>query len=290
MMVRLGVFLLWLLHFLPYGLQARIGNILGTLFYIISARRRHVANVNLRLCFPELTAAQRSKLVWQSFCAFGRSIVERGILWWCSREKINKLIRVEGAEHFQNALGKPLILLTAHFAALDVGGSWITQYTDGVSVYSKQKNAYMQNLVLRKRARFGKQLLYARQAGMRPVVKSLRECRPFYYFTDQDWSTKDGVFVPFFGIPAATLATLPRLITMTSAQVVPCITRMLPNYQGYEVRFFPAWENYPTDDLIADTRRLNEFIEERVREMPEQYFWLHRRFKTRPEGEESFYK
>jgi KDO2-lipid IV(A) lauroyltransferase len=233
------------------------------LLYLISARRRRVASINLRLCFPELSEARRSRLVRQSFIAFGRSIVERGILWWGTRERIQKLIRVEGAEHFQNALGNPVILLTAHFVALDVGGSWITQHTDGVSVYSRQKNTYMQNLVLQKRARFGKQSLYARQAGMRPVIKSLRE---------------------------ATLATLPRLVTMTNAKVVPCITRVLPNYKGYEVHFYPAWENYPTHDLIADTRRINEFIEQRVREMPEQYFWLHRRFKTRPEGEESFYK
>lgn len=290
MTVRFGIFLLWLLHFLPFRLQACIGNALGTLLYLLTNRRRRVANINLRLCFPELNEAERSKLVRQNFNAFGRSIVERGILWWSSRERIQKLIRVEGAEHFHNALGRPLILLTSHFVALDVGGSWITQHTDGVSVYSKQKNAYMQNLVLQKRARFGKQYLYARQAGMRPVVKSLRECRPFYYFTDQDWTTKDGVFVPFFGIPAATLATLPRLVTMTKAKVVPCVTRVLPDYKGYEVRFYPAWENYPTDDLVADTRRVNEFIEQRVREMPEQYFWLHKRFKTRPEGEESFYK
>lgn len=289
MMVRLGIFFLWLLHFLPYRLQAWIGNALGTLLCLISARRRGVASINLRLCFPELSEAERARLVRQSFNAFGRSVVERGILWWSSCERIQKLIRVEGVDHFQNARGRPLILLTAHFVALDVGGSWITQHADGVSVYSRQKNEYMQNLVLNKRARFGKQLLYARQAGMRPVVKALRECHPFYYFTDQDWTTKDGVFVPFFDIPAATLATLPRLVSMTNAHVVPCITRVLPDYKGYEVRFYPAWQNYPSHDVVADTRRINEFIEDRIREMPEQYFWLHKRFKTRPEGEESFY-
>ena len=149
MMVHFGIFLLWLLHFLPYKLQARIGNVLGMLLYLISARRRREASINLRLCFPELSEARRSRLVRQSFIAFGRSIVERGILWWGSREPIQKLIRVEGAEHFQNALGNPVILLTAHFVALDVGGSWITQHTDGVSVYSRQKNTYMQNLFIR---------------------------------------------------------------------------------------------------------------------------------------------
>lgn len=289
MIVRIGVFILWLLHFLPYRMQAWIGNILGVLLYLISTRRRYVAKINLRLCFPEMSETERARLVRQNFMAFARSIVERGILWWSSRERIQKLIRVEGLEHFQNALGSPVIFLTAHFVALDVLGSWLIQHGDGVSVYSKQKNEYLQNLVLKKRTRFGNTLIYSRQAGLRPIVKALRAGRPLYYFTDQDWSTKDGVFVPFFGIPAATLATLPRLVTMANAKVVPCISRVLPDYKGYEVQFYPAWQNFPSHDLIADARRINEFVEQRVREMPEQYFWLHRRFKTRPEGEESFY-
>ena len=289
MIVRIGVFILWLLHFFPYRMQAWIGNALGVLLYLISTRRRYVAKINLRLCFPEMSEAERARLVRQNFMAFARSIVERGILWWSSRERIQKLIRVEGLEHFQNALGSPVIFLTAHFVALDVLGSWLIQHGDGVSVYSKQKNEYLQNLVLKKRTRFGNTLIYSRQAGLRPIVKALRAGRPLYYFTDQDWSTKDGVFVPFFGIPAATLATLPRLVTMANAKVVPCISRVLPDYKGYEVQFYPAWQNFPSHDLIADARRINEFVEQRVREMPEQYFWLHRRFKTRPEGEESFY-
>lgn len=290
MMARLGIFLLWLLHFLPYRLQAWTGNALGTMLYLFAGRRRRIASINLRLCFPEQSETERANLVWRHFNVFSRSVVERGILWWSSRERIQELTRVEGVEHFQNALGSPLILLTAHFVGLDVGGSWITQHADGVSVYSRQKNVYVQDLVLQKRARFGTQRLYSRQEGMRPVVRALKDFCPFYYFVDQDWNTKDGAFVPFFGVPAATLTTLPRLVRMANAKVVPCVTRLLPDCHGYEVRFYPAWENYPTHDLAADIRRVNEFIEQRVREMPEQYFWLHKRFKTRPEGEESFYK
>lgn len=289
MMVRFGIFLLWVLHFLPYRLQAWIGNVLGILFYLISSRRRRVASINLRLCFPEMGETERKRLVRQNFRAFARSIVERGILWWSSRERIQKLIRVKGEEHFQNALGSPVIFLTAHFVALDVLGSWLIQHGDGVSVYSSQKNKYLQNLLIKKRTRFGNTLIYSRQAGLRPIIKALRAGRPLYYFTDQDWSTKDSIFVPFFGVPAATLATLPRLVTMANAKVVPCVSRVLPDYEGYEVCFYPAWHNFPSHDPIADARRMNEFIEQRVREMPEQYFWLHRRFKTRPEGEESFY-
>ena len=289
MMARLLVFILWLLHFLPFRLQAWIGNCLGTFFYLVATERRRVATINLNLCFPQQSKAERALLVRQNFRAFTRSLIERGILWWSSPERIKKLVRVEGLEYFQAAQGNPIILLTAHFVALDVGGSWLSMHINYVDIYTRQKNQYINDLVLKKRARFGQQLLYSRQQGMRPVLKAMRAGYPLCYFMDQDLSTKDALFIPFFGVPAATLTTLPRLVETTMAKVVPCIIRVLPDYQGYEVRFYPAWENYPTSDVVADTRRVNEFIEQRVLEMPEQYFWLHKRFKTRPAGEKKFY-
>lgn len=289
MMARLGVFLLWLIHFLPFRLQAWIGNALGTVLYLVATERRRVATINLRLCFPQQSEAERALLIRRNFRAFARSFIERGILWWSSAERIKKLVRVAGLEHFQAAQGNPIILLTAHFVALDVGGAWLSMHMNYVDIYTNQKNAYLNDLVLRKRARFGQQLLYSRQQGLRPVIKAMRAGHPLCYFMDQDLSTKDALFIPFFGVQAATITTLPRLVTTTGAKIVPCIIRVLPEYQGYEVRFYPGWENYPTGDAVADTRRVNEFIEQRVLEMPEQYFWLHKRFKTRPEGEARFY-
>ena len=288
-MTRLGVFLLWLLHPLPLPLLAWFGNATGILLYLLAAERRRVATINLRLCFPEMSEAERTRLVRRNFMAFGRSFVERGILWWASPERIKKLVRVAGLEHFRAAEGKPLILLTAHFVGLDVGGNWLSLHTNVVTVYSNQKDPYFHKMLLAKRLRFGKQLLYSRQEGMRPVVRALRDGYPFYYFTDQDFAARDALFVPFFGVPASTLTTIPRLVEMTGARVVPCIPRVLPGGQGYELRFYPAWENYPSGDLAADTRRMNAFIEQRILEMPEQYFWPHKRFKTRPEGEERLY-
>ncbi|HEU0186860.1 MAG TPA: lipid A biosynthesis acyltransferase [Gallionellaceae bacterium] len=290
MMARLGVFLLWLLHFLPLRVLGWIGNTLGMLLYALARERRMVAAINLRLCFPHKSETERALIVRRHFRAFGRSVLERSILWWSSPARLERLIKVRGLEHFEEACKRPTILITAHFVALDVGGSWLSRHIDVVSIYSRQKNPYMQDLVLRMRKRFGKQVLYSRQEGMRPVIKALREGHPFYYFIDQDLTVKDGMFVPFFGVQAATLSTLPRLAEMARAQVVPCITRVLPDYQGYEVTFYPPWENYPSGDAEADTRRINEFVEQRVLEMPEQYFWVHKRFKTRPEGERSFYE
>ena len=288
-MTRFGIFMMWLLHFLPLPVLAWFGNGLGLLLYALAGERRKVATINLRLCFPEMDEAKRAQLVRQCFMAFARSLIERGILWWSSGERIKSLVRVKGLEHYEAVKSGPVILLAPHFVALDVGGSWLSQHGDMFSVYSNQKNPRFNAKLLEGRSRFGKQLLISRQQGLRPVVKALQKGLSFYYLPDQDLSIKDALFIPFFGVPAATLNTVSRLAEITGARVVPCITRMLPHGQGYELQFYPAWENYPSGDGIADTRRVNEFIEQRVLEMPEQYFWLHKRFKTRPEGEERFY-
>ncbi|MDZ4201274.1 MAG: lipid A biosynthesis acyltransferase [Gallionella sp.] len=290
MITRLGIFLLWLLHFLPLAILARIGNGLGLLLHTLASERRTVAAINLRLCFPDMPEAERNRMAKRAFQAFARSFIERGILWWSSSERIQSLIRVEGLEHYTGAQKQgPVILLAPHFVGLDVGGSWLIQNVNLVSMYSPQKNRLFHDMLLHGRSRFGKQKLYARLQGLRPVIKAMRARHPFYYLPDQDLAIKDGVFVTFFGIPAATLTTVPRLAEMTGAKVVPCISKLLPDGQGYEVRFYPAWKDYPTGDVTADTQHMNAFIEDRVREMPEQYFWLHKRFKTRPEGEERFY-
>ena len=289
MVTRLGVFLLWLMHFLPFRVLVWIGNALGLLLYALAAERRRVAAINLRLCFPDMSDARRARLVRDHFKMFGRGLIERTILWWSSGARIRSLIRVEGMEHFDAVKGKPVILLTPHFVGMDVGGSWISQQVDAISVYSKQKNRYLNDMLFKKRVRFGNQRIYSRQQGLRPIVKAMREGWPFFYLPDQDQTVKDGAFIPFFGVPAATMTTVPRLAVLTGAAVVPCITRLLPGAAGYVLTFYSVWENYPTGDDIADTRRMNEFIEDRVREMPEQYFWLHKRFKTRPPGEKRLY-
>lgn len=288
-MTRLGVFLLWLLHFLPFRALVGIGNALGLLLYMLAAERRRVSAINLSVCFPELNDVQRTRMVRDHFKMFARGLIERTILWWSSGARILSLIRVEGEENFNAVKGKPVILLTPHFVGMDVGGQWVAQHTDTVCMYANQKNRYMTELLLQKRARFGNQHLYSRQQGLRPILKGMRKGMPFIYPPDQDQGIKDGAFIPFFGVPAATMTSVPRIAQMTGAVVVPCITRLLPGAAGYVLTFYPAWENYPSGDDIADTRRMNEFIEQRVREMPEQYFWLHKRFKTRPQGEAKLY-
>jgi KDO2-lipid IV(A) lauroyltransferase len=289
MLARLGVFTFWLIHFLPFRVIVAIGNALGTLAYPFAAERRRVGNINLKLCFPDMDEAARRKLLRAHFRMFMRGLVERSIVWWSSAERINSLIRVEGVEHFEALKGQPMILLTPHFVGMDTGGQWIAQQVDTVCMYSKQKNLYLTEILLQKRARFRTQHLYARQEGLRPILKGMKKGLPFIYPPDQDQGVRDGAFIPFFGVPAATMTSVPRIAQMTGAKVVPSITRVLPGGEGYVLTFYPAWENFPSGDDIADARRMNAFIEDRIREMPEQYFWLHKRFKTRPEGEERFY-
>ncbi|MEQ1532807.1 MAG: lipid A biosynthesis acyltransferase [Sideroxydans sp.] len=289
MSVRLGVFILWLLHFLPFRVLVAIGNGLGVLLYRVAGKRRRIGDINLKLCFPDMRDAMREALLREHFKMFTRGLLERCVLWWSSAEHISNLIRVEGIEHFVAIQGKPAILLTPHFVGMDAGGQWVAQHSDTVCMYANQSNAYLTQLLLEKRARFGTQLLYSRQQGLRPILKGMRENKPFIYPPDQDQGVKDGAFIPFFGVPAATMTSVSRIAQMTGAKVVPSITRVLPGGAGYVLTFYPAWENFPSGDDVADARRMNEFIEQRILEMPEQYFWLHKRFKTRPEGEKSFY-
>ncbi len=244
---------------------------------------------NLRLCFPDLDDTQRAQLAQRHFAAFGRSLLEHGILWWGSRERVLQLVSIEGVEHWRGVGDRPVIWLVPHFVGLDMGGIRLTAEYPLVSIYSKQKNTAFEAVLLHGRTRFGPTTLYSRQEGVRPVAKAIKSGLPFYYLPDMDFGERDSIFVPFFGIPAATITGLARIAALTGAVVVPAVTEQLADGSGYRLRFHPAWTDFPSDDVAADTRRMNAFIEEQVRAMPEQYYWLHKRFKTRPPGEERFY-
>lgn len=289
LLTRLGIGTLWLLHFLPLALLAPLGRGIGLAYYALGGRRRAVALTNLRLCFPGMDEAQREALARRHFQAVGRSLVERCIGWWSSRSRICRVVRFEGVEHYERLRGEPVIWLAPHFVGLDMGGARIIAGFGGASLYSRQKDPLVDRLLLRGRTRFGNSVLVSRQEGIRPLVKLIRGGTPFYYLPDMDLGPKESIFVPFFGVPAATVPALSRLARLTGAKVVPCVTRQLPGGQGYVTRFYPAWEDFPSDDVAADTRRMNAFIEERVLEMPEQYWWLHRRFKSRPPGQPPVY-
>ena len=288
-MSRLVFALLWLAHFLPYRALAVIGDAVGAAAFWLIPERRHVTRVNLEKCFPQMPAAERERLARASFRAFCRGFVDRALLWWAPRARIERLVRIEGLEHLRAAKGAPVILLAPHFAGLDAGFSRLSCEEDMVSMYANQKDAAFTALLRRGRTRFGDQRLVSRQEGVRAMISAMRAGRAFYYLPDQDFGPRDSVFVPFFGISAATVPGLARIARVAGARVLPCVTRLLPDAGGYAVRIEPPWDNFPGEDLLADTRRMNEFIERRILEMPEQYLWMHKRFKTRPAGEARFY-
>lgn len=289
-MSQLGIFSLWLVHWLPLWAQAALGNALGSLLFRFAGRRRRVGEINLQLCFPDWSNARRKQVLRDHFRCAARAALEHGVLWWSPVARVKRLVRFEGLDHLRGLIGQPLIVLAPHFVGLDMGGVRFTaEFAPIVSMYSRLKNAHFDRLMLHARTRFGGSKMFSRHDGVRPLVREVRHGLPLYYLPDQDFGAKDAAFVPFFGIPAATVTALPRIARVAGASVVPCVTRQLPGGQGYVAQFYPAWDNFPSDDVEADTRRMNAFIEARVLEMPEQYFWLHKRFKTRPPGEPRLY-
>jgi Kdo2-lipid IVA lauroyltransferase/acyltransferase len=282
MILRVAFALLWLTRFLPLRVLAALGSGLGLVLYGIGEERRRVALVNLQLCFPDLAPQARARIARAHFQALARSILERGILWWSSAGAVRRLVRVEGEEHWRAVADRPIIVLAPHFIGCEMGGIRIHLDHPMATMYSKQRDAALDAMLLHGRTRFNEARVYSRQDGIRPIVRALRAGMPLFYLPDMDFGSRDAVFVPFFGVPAATITALSRLAAISGAAVIPCITRQLPGAQGYVARLYPAWDDFPGADVAADARRMNAFIEERVREMPEQYYWVHKRFKTRP--------
>jgi KDO2-lipid IV(A) lauroyltransferase len=283
----LGVFVLWLVHFLPLSWIGAIGAALGSILYRFG--RGRVTRTNLALCFPEMSERERHDLGLRHFRMLGRNAVELSVMVWGSEKDLLRMIQVEGIEHLKALEGRPVIALAPHFIGLNMGGIRVAhEYPGTASVYSRQKNPVLERIFLTARSRFGDPHLVSRQEGLRSIIRVIKSGKPFYFLPDMDFGSRDAIFSPFFGVPAATITTLPRLAKLTGAAVIPVITRQVG--EGYVVRFYPEWKDYPTGDIEADVRRMNAFIEDRVREMPEQYFWAHKRFKTRPPGEESPYR
>ncbi len=283
-----GLGLLWLLHWLPLPLLRGLGWCLGWLLFLLGRERRRIARINLDLCFPQWTKAQRGRVLRRHFLVFAQALLDRTLFWWAPRARLERIIRLKGAEYLKREDGCPTLILAPHFVGLDAGGAMMTMSTPLVSVYSNQKNPVFNAVLLGGRLRFNGPLLLSRQDGMRRALKAMKEGMPFYYLPDMDFGRKESIFIPFFGVQAATITGVSRLVRATGAKVVPCITRLVPD--GYEVELLPPWENFPGESVEADTYFMNQFIEAQVLTMPEQYFWLHKRFKTRPvRGESRIY-
>ena len=273
---------------LPLPLLRALGAGLGHLLFVLARSRRRIALTNLRLCFPELGERERRRLARRSFVAFCQAAIDRAWVWHASPDVVRRRIQLVGAVE---ELRRPdaAVLFAPHFYGMDAGGAAIMQQAValGSSIYTTQSNAAADAWMRAGRQRFGNVIMLSRDDGLKPIVRSLREGRYLYLLPDMDFGPEDSLFVPFFGVPAATLPSLSRFARLGRTRVVPTVTRMTAD--GYEVQVYPAWQNYPSDDLQADTIRMNRELETWIRAMPEQYYWVHKRFKTRPAGEAGVY-
>ncbi|WP_290677188.1 lipid A biosynthesis acyltransferase [Aquabacterium sp.] len=293
--IRLALGILWLLHFLPLPVLAAIARGMGTLLFKLARSRRRVGLRNLELCFPQMPAAEREALLRAHFGWLTQSLLDRAVLWWASHERIKRLIQVEGdidlAEREMQTSGRPTMWLCPHFVGLDVAGAAILlcQKRPGASIYQTQSNPLMDKLMKRGRLRFGNAEIFPRSDSVKPLLRAIKDGRGFFNLPDMDFGAKDAAFVPFFGVPAATLLAPSRMARMMNMVVQPVIAELLPGGRGWRVRFMAPLENFPTKNAESDTARMNQFIEGEILKQPAQYLWVHKRFKTRPEGEAGFY-
>lgn len=279
-----------LLALLPLGLTRALGGALGELMYRANAKRRRIARINLELCFAQLPADERQAMVRRHFRLLGRSYLDLAFLAWASDRRFERKTELRGLEHLRASLarGRRVILLAPHALGMNVGGIVVSRHEAVFSMVKPQRSAALNRLLARARSRYGAPLI-ARQQGLRPVLRALKQGRIFYYLPDEDFGPERSVFAPFFGVPTATLPTLGRLAARAQADVIPCFTVMLPGGRGYRVTLGPALAGFPSGDALADAARMNAALEAGIREAPEQYMWTFRLFRTRPDGAPSPY-
>lgn len=286
----IGLAFMRLLVFLPYRWQLFFGKIIGHLFYLLAKYRREIAQTNIRLCFPERSAAEQEKLVRDHFHAMGMTIAEAAMSWWGKEEDLKKLLQIENIEHFNNALkqGKGAIILGAHYTTGEISAR-LFSFEHELSVsYQKLRNPLFNQVLYNGRKRMVDRI-FARD-DIRSVIRHIRKNHPVWVATDQDAGRENSVFVPFFGQLAATQTATSRLARLTKAPVIPYFSQRLENARGYKITLYPALENFPGDSEEEDVLRTNQLLEKLIRKAPEQYLWLHRRFKTRPEGMPKLYR
>ncbi|WP_409970293.1 lipid A biosynthesis acyltransferase [Piscinibacter sp.] len=289
---RLLLALLWLVHWLPLPALAALGRGLGGALYRLAGSRRRIALRNLELCFPGMPAEQRDALTREHFHWLGRSLLERGLLWYASAERLKRLIHVEGDPKLAERSERAVMWLVPHFMALDVAGvaTLLYQNHPAGSIYQQQSDPVMDAAMRRGRLRFGDNAeIFPRSDSAKPLIRAIKKGHAFFNLPDMDFGERDAAFVPFFGVPAATLLAPSRMAYALNMVVQPVVAEILPGGQGYRVRFLEPWTHFPSADALADTAAMNRWIEDEIRRNPAQYLWVHKRFKTRPAGEAGLY-
>ncbi len=278
-----------ILAVLPFRVQLLIGKLIGHLFYRIARYRREIAQTNIRLCFPELSPQEQEKRVRDHFHSVGIAISETALSWWGSDKQLEKLLHIEGLEYLQAELqkGHGAILLGAHYTTLEISGFLLSLVQNVAVTYQDLRNPLFNQVMINVRKRKFDPVIS--RHDIRSMIKILRANKVVWFATDQDSGIKNTLFIPFFNQLAATQTASSRMAKITKAPVLPFISTRLDN-SGYKITILPPIENFPSDDIEQDIIRTNQIIEAQIRKAPEQYLWIHRRFKTRPEGMPKLYR
>lgn len=284
----LGLALMRLLARVPLPLVRALGWVFGRTLHAVAGRRRRIARTNWALCFPDVPESQRHAAVRQHFVCFAQAWLDRSWLWHGHPDVVRRRLRLDG-DTATLAGDAPTVIFAPHFVGLDAGWTALTSQRERrfCTIYAEQLNKAVDRWILDGRQRFGQPHIVPRRQGLKPLVAALRAGEPLYLLPDMDYGANDSVFVPFYGVSAATITSLSRFARLAQAQVVPVISRLAPH--GYDITVLPAWPDFPTADAVADTARMNALLQDMISTMPEQYFWVHKRFKTRPPGEPDLY-
>ena len=285
---RSGILFMRVLAMLPLRVVRAMGKLLGWVLYVLVVSRRRVVTVNLSLCFPERSHEEIRDLTRRTFVYFAQAWLDRSWVWHAPRSWILRRVTLTGAVHELTG-NEPTVVLVPHFVGMDAawGGLVLRHPRESTTIYTDQSNKLIDRWILRGRRRWGYMHLFGRIEGIKPILAATRAGKPLYLLPDMDFGPQESIFVPFFGIPTATVPSLSRFARLGRAKVVSAVVSMTPT--GYELKISPAWENFPTDDVVADTALMNKKLEGYIKDQPAQYFWVHKRFKTRPVGAPEFY-
>ena len=288
LMSQAGIGVMRVMGRLPLSWVRALGWVLGWLLYGLAAPRRRVAWTNLRLCFPDKSKADIRALAIGTFVHFAQAWLDRGWLWHGSPEVVRERLSLTGAVS-ELKDREPVVIFAPHFVGLDAGWTALTQQLPRhfTTIYTDQTNKVLDAWILAGRQRFGSAQLFGRIDGVKTIVAALRGGDPLYLLPDMNFGVEDSVFVPFYGVSAATVPSLSRFARLGRAKVVPVITRL--TRQGYEVQVMPAWQGFGSEDAVSDTARMNQYLQTYIDTMPDQYFWVHKRFKDRPPGDPPVY-
>ncbi len=284
----LGLGFFHLLGCLPMSISLVFGRLLGDVFFYLAGSRRHITQVNIAKCFPHLSAEEQRKLVRKIMHSTGKSVVESSVALWGPERQLKQRYTITGLEHIEaaQAKGQGVLLVGCHFTTLDAAARILAFHVKYDMLYRKDPNPLLAYKLIKARESFAGNAIV--RSDTRQLIKNLRQGNVVWYAPDQDFGAKYSVFAPFFGVQAATVVGTARIAQLSKAAVIPFAHYRDENNQ-YHIVIDPALENYPTGDDVADATRINHIIETAIAKQPDQYLWVHRRFKTRPEGEASFY-